>query len=417
MQSDKKGKAGKGSGNSSASVRGKKGAVGIQNRDGSIQFNLPRNWFSSGKQVRFCLGLPWNPANRAKAQGIASQMELDFNNSTLPDTVDAIKAKYRPKGELKEVEKDKGKKLTAWELWERHFKYKETSGRLKATTLTTDRSRGNKYIEPLKQYDCDDALAILECLIKHDSNHQIKRVLIDLNAAYEWGIKHRLTPSNHSPFKGMSAERPKFRYEEEPEPNAFSGDEMERVIQGYKEHKGNHNGRGYTGYKYTHYAPFVEFLFLTGCRPSEAVGLRWGYVSDDLETIIFDGSLLYHGSAWVRTDKSKNNKTRVFPVGERLKKLLTSIKPESCDPDSLVFPAPKGGAINYNNFGNKPWHTIADKVKQGTTPYSCRDTFITTQIGKGVSADLIGMWCDNSGDVIRKRYLDPSKLMHIKPID
>jgi hypothetical protein len=35
------------------------------------------------------------------------------------------------------------------------------------------------------------------------------------------------------------------------------------------------------GIGYSYYAPFVEFLFLTGCRPSEAIGLQWKHVISD----------------------------------------------------------------------------------------------------------------------------------------
>ena len=64
--------------------------------------------------------------------------------------------------------------------------------------------------------------------------------------------------------------------------------------------------------------------------------------------------------------------------------MLLSIRPESVDPEQLVFPAPKGKSITYNNFCNSAWKKIVDPIKLETTPYSCRDTFITTQILKGV---------------------------------
>jgi integrase len=38
---------------------------------------------------------------------------------------------------------------------------------------------------------------------------------------------------------------------------------------------------------YGFYAKFIEFLFLTGCRPSEGVALQWKHLSQDCCSIHF----------------------------------------------------------------------------------------------------------------------------------
>ena len=168
---------------------------------------------------------------------------------------------------------------------------------------------------------------------------------------------------------------------------------------------------------YSHYAPIVEFWFLTGCRPSEAIGLKWKNVSDDCSTVLFIGSVQTIRGTQVWSEGSKNNKSRAISVSTRVQELLISIKPESKIPDDYVFPSPKGKAINYPNFLSKIWHQIVDPIKPDTTPYNCRDTFITLQLLKGVPSAVIAKWCDTSTAMIDRNYADKLKLSQLRPLN
>ncbi|MGD2184297.1 tyrosine-type recombinase/integrase [Lusitaniella coriacea] len=105
------------------------------------------------------------------------------------------------------------------------------------------------------------------------------------------------------------------------------------------------------GHAYRHYYPFVSFLFLTGCRPGEAIALSWGDVLK--ETIVFNGSVYRHGSQRFKTAGSKNNKKRLFPCNDKLKTLLEEIKPVDVLSSDWVFPSLRGKDINYGNFSNR----------------------------------------------------------------
>jgi integrase len=220
----------------------------------------------------------------------------------------------------------------------------------------------------------------------------------------------------------MAQELPKHKWEQDPEPNAFMKEEKEAIIQAFKTHQGNWNNKGKTGFKYSHYAPLVQFWFLTGCRPSEGIGLTWGQINDDCTQIVFNQALVQlAGGKIVKSEGSKNHrykKSRKFLCTETLQFLLFSIKPNNPSPDSLVFPSPKGKAINYANFCKRGWNKLVDPiVKRNTTPYSCRDTFMSEQIGKGIAPEIIARWCDSSADTIRKHYLDDKILEHLRPIE
>jgi integrase len=137
----------------------------------------------------------------------------------------------------------------------------------------------------------------------------------------------------------------------EPKPNAFSEAEREQILEAFRSDERK-------GMTYGHYAPFVEFLFLTGCRPSEAVGLQWKHIAADHSKIHFTGSVATYRP--IRIEGSKNNKKRWFPGSQRLTKLLQSLCPNQFTPETPVFPSPKGNLINYNNFCNTPWNRIVD---------------------------------------------------------
>jgi integrase len=172
----------------------------------------------------------------------------------------------------------------------------------------------------------------------------------------------------------------------------------------------------------------VQFWLLTGCRPSEAVGLRWRDIAPDFSHIVFNGSIQHPSGKETRVDGSKNNKRRKFPCNQELVRLLKGIKPQNLtDKDRLVFPSPiKGGAINYNNFTKQVWHKLVDPITEKTrqheqdckttTPYSCRDTFISEQVGKGVPSAVVAKWCDTSERVINSVYLDGKILEHLRPL-
>jgi integrase len=125
----------------------------------------------------------------------------------------------------------------------------------------------------------------------------------------------------------------------------------------------------------------------------------------------------------VRREETKTGVRRWFSCTSKLQALLQSIRPEVPEPNNLVFPAPKGGAIGESNFSDRAWKTILTQLglesKDGVkmTPYNCRDTFITLQAIQGNSSTTIARWAGNSSKVIEEKYLDKLKLEHLRPTE
>lgn len=364
----------------------------------------------AGQRYSLALGLPDSKVNRLAAEQRANSIERDIACGRF----DSSLASYKPESVLSveppDIESENIPSIL--ELWEAYTQYKASS--LKESTKGYHAIL-RKLFDRVSNVSVLDALQVKAGLEAVTTVHQTKRALMQLNAACKWGVKHGILNAN--PYEGMANEMPKYRYQLEPKPNAFSEEERDQVIQAFKNHKGTWNGRGLAGMGYAHYAPFVEFLFLTGCRPSEAIGLQWKHLTEDCSFIRFEGSITLAQGKPTRVKGSKNNKKRRFPCSERLQKLLLFIKPTDCHLEDQVFPSPKGKVINYNNFCNNAWNRVVDPIKAETTPYSCRDTFITTQIIKGIPESVIAEWCDTSVEMIQRYYADFLKMLSLRPID
>ncbi len=380
-----------------------KGTVGVECFQNRLRLRLSREVCTSNRRY-LSLNLADTPENRQLAFEKACQVEQDILTGCFDETL----AKYKPQRHLSIIQLNVFQKVsTISELWDGYIDYKRQF--LKPRTLDK-LTVLEKHIKRCSYQSLDEATKIRFALLQQTTNSQVKDVLMYLSAACKWGMKYGLVTCN--PFDGMYNELPKHKWQDDSKPNAFSEDEKQKIIQGFKNHKPS-KGNGYS-----HYTSFVEFLFLTGCRPSEAIGLQWKHIKEDCLQITFEGALVQVGNGErVRSKGSKNNKTRKFNCNQHLRFLLESIKPENPNPESLIFPSPEGLSIHYRNFSRRAWDKIVDPiVGRQTTPYSCRDTFISEQIFKGVPTAVVAKWCDNSVEMIEEKYLDSQILEQIKPL-
>ncbi len=339
-------------------------------------------------------------AARAKARRINDDITFDHFDVTLEryGKSTAIVLEVVPSTQPKE-------EISLRQLWDKFLADKMPT--LKAKTQD-EYHNFTKLLDKVDDSLSYDALKTKQALLAVTTIDQTRRMLQYLSACCQWGIRHREISDN--PYDGLASELPKRKSITNPNPDAFTASERDAAIDAFKNDKRS-------GMNYSHYAPIVEFWFLTGCRPSEAIGLKWKNVSDDCSTVLFIGSVQTIRGTQVWSEGSKNNKSRAISVSTRVQELLISIKPESTIPDNYVFPSPKGKAINYPNFLSKIWGKIVNPIKPNTTPYNCRDTFITTQLLKGVPSAVIAKWCDTSTSMIDRNYADKLKLSQLKPID
>lgn len=368
--------------------RARKGEASIRSRSGRLFLRIPAAVHPERRRAEIALDMADSEAGQIVAAQVLARLNLDIYSGNFDLSLE--KYKSQPVKTL----------ISVYNLWCEYVDYRR--GTVKATTI--------HYYEEIighRLRDCPQSLAneigIRNWLIKNMSQAYAARVLAALGWAVNWGIQHKRIDLDRNLYTAMAKEtKPRNQH---PEPNAFNDEEKEAILNNFL-----------TSHHYDYYYPFVYFLFLTGCRPSEAIGLRRGDIDDDFKKIKFCGSIVQIKSQATWMEKSKNNRVRFFPINAELRDLLEACLKDKPDPDLLVFPAKDNplAPMDYINFSHRAWKTVDQIVGRKTTPYSCRDTFITEQIAKGTSIAVVARWVDNSPDIIDKHYFDISAV-HFMP--
>lgn len=172
-------------------------------------------------------------------------------------------------------------------------------------------------------------------------------------------------------------------------PKLFSREEMGAIVHAFRSDR-----------YYHHYADYVEFLFGTGCRTGEAIGLKWKHVSSDCSTVWIGESL----SRKVRKS-TKTNRARTIALTPKLQAILLTKRPAEFDPEGLVFTAPKGGAIDDNNFRNRAWKTVLTRLEiDYRKPYTTRHTLVSHALDLGMNPVMVAQLTGHDVQVLFKNY-------------
>jgi integrase len=154
----------------------------------------------------------------------------------------------------------------------------------------------------------------------------------------------------------------------------FSQEETTKIIVGFEE-------------AYPAWVPFAKFLFLSGCRMSEAIGLQWKHIDLQRQEICICESLpLLPLSNYERERKStKTGSVRFLKINVELGKLLEQIKPARVKPDELVFTNPtRTNHIDSHNFRNR-WIKVLKKAGiPYRRPHIIRHSFASHAIEQGI---------------------------------
>ena len=204
-----------------------------------------------------------------------------------------------------------------------------------------------------------------------------------MKACWDWGIKQGLVMDNPwgEVLKGIKVP-PKQK------PRPFTHEEIKAILRGFREDS-----------EHSHYGDFVEFLFRTGCRTGEAVGLRWSHFIDDNKVWI--GESVVRG---VRKE-TKTNKDRTFQLSPRVSTLLLERRLQDYKPDDLVFPTIEGDSINTCNFRNREWKPVLEAV--GVVyrkPYNTRHSFISHALDKGTNPVKVSHITGHDVETMFKNY-------------
>jgi len=372
------------------------------------------------KQKYKTLGISNTSANMAKAQQIAAIAQMDILNDNLDITLE----KYNPLSLEKTREKVKPDYPKLLDLCTKYFKAIK-----KPNIAHVTQEKYRNYLKGMEQCaEADiikDALKIRDSIRAVRSAYATRRALDFIFSTVEWAKRNQLIPKNaENPYKELKQDvigkvkqqKPKHIQEllddrEDNDYRGYSHDEARAIIE----------KAAYHGQPHGIYRDLVEFLFLTGCRTGEAIGLRWEDVTEDFGQITFRHSYCRKSKELkdLKTAKSGNT-SRKFPCGEKLKQLLMKIYESKTnsflDGKDFVFHR-SGSPVIHDSFyslwagrGGSRSGIIEALIKEGKVktylkPYATRHSFITWQLKAGESPANVARLVGNSPEMIYKHYV------------
>jgi len=375
-------------------MRAEKGTVKVEGADGRLRLR----WSVAGKRYNLAIGLPDTKLNRRAAEKKAIEIELDIVSGNFDLTLAKYSSRVKPKQD--------SSKMSCVELFQAFTDYKAAS----VSRMTLYRyQRIVKLLEthlynlPANSLNSHDADLFIK--ICNDKPVMRKVRLVLLKAGWEWGIKRGSILVN--PWVELVTQ---VKVPPKQPPRPFTRDEIAAIILGFREHR-----------RYNYYADFVEFLFGTGCRTSEAIGLRWQHVSDNCGSVWIGESL----TRGVRKS-TKTNRARVVTLTAQLQSMLTARRPEKPDPDALVFHGPRGCHLSDIAFRSRAWVKIlSDLGIEYRKPYCTRHSLISHALDMGMSpltvAQLTGhdvqtLYQNYAGSVVSKPRLPDLGINYLNPL-
>jgi integrase len=177
----------------------------------------------------------------------------------------------------------------------------------------------------------------------------------------------------------------------------FTLEETHKILHAFKTNQFVHKC---SRYNHSHYYPFVYFLFSTGVRNAEAVGLRVRHVDIINNKLQIERALartLKGTHPKARIDKeTKNGKVRYLPLSPELKEVLLPllINKELAD---LVFTSVNGLCIDDRMFTRRVFKPVLKALNiEFRTLYACRHGFSSRLLAGGVNPVIAGFLLGNN---------------------
>ena len=335
----------------------------------------------------------------ANAEKVASNIKTDILAGYFDPTLDKYKPEVKQPNNIVSI--NKAVALNLKELWEQYKLVKQASvaeTTKKSIWRDVDRMLGKLTPNDLKY---ENACVLVNRLLSFYSAGTLERLLIEIEACSNWAFENNLIHTHI--WRKLRKQLPE-RAKSNRSKKAYSKQEIDFIIQAFRE---NWYCNIKSAFKDSWYADFIEFLFLTGCRPEDAIALTWDCIKE--KVIVFDKAF----SKGV-LKSTKNNKARLFPITPQIRILLNRrLEYVSSIPSKLVFPSQKGNRINLKDFTQRYTKRIVEslvsegKVKQYLPTYNLRNTSITHYLRQGVDIATIAALMETSEEMINEHYWSP----------
>jgi len=366
------------------SGRASKGSVSVVNSNGRLQLRFRYG----GKRHYLSLGLFDTPENRKLAKLKASEIEKDILFERFDPTLEKYKHQTRQLSLVTSVTPIKKLQPTLGELWEKYSEFKKPQ--VSPSTYAINFKNHKNQIKALPTQSLGEAQAVRDWLLGNLTPDAARRCLIQLKACCNWAVEEGLIDAN--PFAVMKIKVPRGASEDH-DVVPFTKEERDRIIFAFS-----------TDYYYSHYTSYVKFLFFTGCRPSEAIALRWKNITSSV--VQFRNSVIVSENGLTEKEGLKTQKKRDFPITPEVEAILKEVRPETISPESLVFPSPTEKFIDQTNFSYRAWKSILAQLPDipYRKCYQTRHTFISLCVESGVNSTAIARWTGTSSQMIDHHY-------------
>jgi integrase len=244
-----------------------------------------------------------------------------------------------------------------------------------------------KYLDrPANEVDRNIAEKFADNLVGRMAADTAKQRIWLLKSCWDWA-KDRYQVAEVNPWLGISD---RFQAQPKDQVEPFTKDEVFAILQGFRD-----------SHYYVHYLDFVMFLLGTGCRPGEAVGLRWANVSKDFSTVYICRSMT---DGIERPTKTK--RSRSVNLSSSVAAMLHArAEVDHPKPDDRVFSTPKGLPIDMHRFRSRAWTQVLKAAGVPyRKPYATRHTAVTHALANGANYIDVAKATGHSIDVMHKSY-------------
>jgi integrase len=185
----------------------------------------------------------------------------------------------------------------------------------------------------------------------------------------------------------------------------FTLEETQRILHALKTDQFVHPCSRYT---HSHYYHFVYFLFSTGVRNAEAIGVRVEHVDVLNNRIQIERALartLKGTHPKARIDKeTKNGKVRYLPLSAELKEVLLPLLMNK-QPTDLVFTSVNGLCIDDRMFLRRVFKPVLKALDiEYRTLYACRHGFSSRLLAAGVNPVTTAFLLGNNPETALRYY-------------
>jgi len=359
-----------------------KGSVGITNADGRIRLR----WKYQDKRYSMSL-LAYSKTNLLQARKLALQIEQDM----ITDVFDTTLVKYS--GKNTQSPSSQGKSfVTLFEQWVSSYKQMDCE-------LHTNYNSTRNMIKKWGIVKPENILSKINAETFCPGTYN--RRLTILKGFVNWLVQQAIWKQN--PL--LSVQAKKFRKIKQLKREPFTEPEITQILNAFKN---DSFCPQYSFHKHSHYYPFIYFLFKTGVRNAEAIGLRVGSINLVQQVIEIKEVLartLKSTSSVNRVRKeTKNGKERLLPLTTDLLQVLPPLL-KGKGKDDLVFLSPNGKAIDDKNFQNRIFKKILKELKMPERVlYACRHTFGSRCIDQGITPVMTAFLMGNNPETALRNY-------------